>query len=122
MRPEERDVQDYLRDMLAETRIARELVEGIGFDEFTADLRTHRAVIRTLEVIGEAAARVPPDIRARFSEVPWRDIAAARNRLIHGYDRVDMELVWDMVRVDLPVLQPALERILSELAADEGAT
>lgn len=72
------------------------------------DLDTHRqlelSLIRLLEVIGEAANRLSAEDRVRFPEVPWADIISLRNRLIHGYDAVDLDIVWQVVTGDLPTL------------------
>jgi uncharacterized protein with HEPN domain len=70
------------------------------------------ALTRLLEIIGEAATRVPEDIRAQYSELPWLQMIAARNRLIHGYDSVDFDILWAIIKNDLPVLIAQLEKIL----------
>jgi uncharacterized protein with HEPN domain len=79
------------------------------------------ALVRLLEVFGEAATRVPADVRGDYPEVPWRDVVGMRNRLIHAYDRVDLDLVWDVVTVELSGVIEALRVALqAELGrADE---
>ena len=70
------------------------------------------ALVRLMEVIGEAAGRVPEDIRSQHSQVPWRDITDLRNRLIHGYDSVDFDRLWTIIQDDLPPLIEQLEMIV----------
>ena len=94
---------------------AREAVQ-ITRDKTRADLDNDRllnlALTRLIEIIGEAAGRVPEEIQAQHSELPWLQMRAARNRLIHGYDSVDFDILWAIVHKDLPELIPQLERIL----------
>ena len=77
--------------------------------------------MRRLEIIGEAVKGVPDPVRAKHAAVPWREIAGARDILIHEYFRVDLELAWDMVRKDLPLVEAEVRSILRELRRDEGA-
>ena len=72
------------------------------------------ALVRLVEVVGEAAARVPEDFRCRYPEVPWRQTVALRNRLIHGYDVIDFDILWTIVNQDLPELIKALAAIVKE--------
>ena len=75
------------------------------------------ALVRLLEVIGEAASAVTEDIRKRAPQIPWKETAWTRNRLVHGYFDVDLDIVWEIVTADLPPLITALERLVSQ----EGA-
>lgn len=94
--------------------------EAIGFvaDRAREDLATDRmlclALVRAIEVVGEAATRVPADFRTRHPQVPWTGITGFRNRMIHGYDQVDLNLVWAVAKDDLPPLVTELESILVE--------
>ena len=82
-----------------------------GRDTFMVDRRTQSAVIRQLEIIGEAAKRLSAELTAREAVVPWRQIAGTRDRLIHAYFKVDLEAVWAMVEQDLPTLRAQVQRI-----------
>jgi uncharacterized protein with HEPN domain len=65
-----------------------------------------------LEIIGEATKRLPDDLRQRYPDVPWKGMAGMRDRIIHGYDNVDLEIVWDVVKRDIPQIKSKIERIL----------
>ena len=90
-------------------------VEGMGFDAFIADDKTASAVVQKLEIIGEAAKNVPEEIRQKYPQVPWRQMAGMRDRIIHAYFAVDYAVVWDTLKVDIPSLQPIIERILKDM-------
>jgi uncharacterized protein with HEPN domain len=88
-------------------------------EEFIADERTTYATVRALEIIGEATKRLPLEVRALDPEIPWSDMARMRDRLIHLYDRVDPEIVWDVVLRDLTLLLPRIEDLQRLLEARE---
>ena len=114
MRPK-RVYEDYLRDILDATQKAKRFVEGISFDAFAANDEKVFAVIRALEIIGEAAKKVPKSVQKRCPEVPWPEVAGMRDKLIHGYFGVNLRRVWQTVVEDLPVLQAGVQRILADL-------
>ena len=84
-----------------------------GREGFMADRKTQSAVVRQLEIIGEAVKNLSAALTARENAVPWRQIAGARDRLIHGYFKVDLDAVWAMVEQDLPTLRENVQRIQS---------
>jgi uncharacterized protein with HEPN domain len=107
----ERDEALYLVDMRdAVERILR--YTSAGRDAFFADPMIQDAVIRNLEVLGEAVRRVSADTRSAHPEIPWRQIAGTRDRVIHGYFTVDLEIVWEIVEAELPALRPRLAALL----------
>ena len=81
-------------------------------DAFIDDARTYHAVARNLELIGEAATHVPPAVRAAYPEIEWRRIVGTRNRLAHGYLYIDNNVLWDIIRTDIPRLLPQLRQLL----------
>lgn len=105
---------DYLQDMLDNARRAAQFVEGMSYAEFTKDDKTVYAVIRAVEVVGEAAVSVPEDVRLKYPEIPWRDVKGMRNKLVHQYFGINIEVVWQTVQEDLPMLIPLLENILKQ--------
>jgi uncharacterized protein with HEPN domain len=91
-----------------------------GPDGFFADAKTQDAVIRNIEIIGQAVKGLSDDTRSLDPVVPWRQIAGMRDKLIHEYFGVDLALVWDVVERELPVLRPRLEEISRRLADEAG--
>jgi uncharacterized protein with HEPN domain len=86
---------------------------GMTAESFAVDDKTIDAVVRNLEIIGEAARHVPSDIAARYSAIPWGKMRGMRNFLIHDYPGADHDIVWDTVRRDLPPLAPLLRALLA---------
>lgn len=81
---------------------------------FLDDTLLQDAVIRNIEIIGEAASRLSPEFAARHAGIPWRDIVGMRHRLIHGYLKVNLDTVWEVIERDLPALAPRLDALLRE--------
>ncbi|HEY7220389.1 MAG TPA: HepT-like ribonuclease domain-containing protein [Candidatus Binatia bacterium] len=90
------------------------MAQGKTRQDLDRDRKLNLSLVRLLEIVGEAASRVPKQERDRYSDIPWSEIVGLRNRLIHGYDEVDFDILWQIVTQDLPPLVTALERILSE--------
>jgi uncharacterized protein with HEPN domain len=87
---------------------------GISFEQFVSDPKTFDAVVRNLIIIGEAARQIPPEIETAFPDLPWFEMRALRNFLTHEYDRVEVNIIWDTIRNDLPPLVPLLEKVLQD--------
>lgn len=109
-----REYEDYLRDMLENAEKARSFVKGIDYASFCKDDKALYAAIRALEIIGEAARQVPDDARDANPEIQWREIAGMRNKLTHEYFGINTEVVWKTVHEDLPVIIPALRKMLKK--------
>ena len=73
-----------------------------------------RGEFDALEIIGEAAKRIPEQVRQRYPDIPWKGMAGMRDRIIHGYDNVDLQIVWDVVKRDIPQLKPKIELLLQD--------
>ena len=112
----------YLHHILDAIVQIEEYVVGLTKDTFVGSAITRDAVIRQLEIIGEAGKRVSPDLRAKHAEVPWPTIAGMRNKLIHDYFGVDLEKVWVTTQKDLLPLKGRIQAILAEigLAGDKS--
>lgn len=106
-----REWRFYIDDMIRFARKVLANVEGLDQAVFVESELTYDATLRNLELLGEAAAHVPEDVRAAHPEVPWRLIVATRNRLIHGYLGIDDDTVWSIIRDDVPAILPMLEAI-----------
>jgi len=115
-----RSIDILLGEILEAIDLLRTCTEGLEFDQFAENVEKQDAVIRRLEIIGEAVKGVPDHIRTAHPAVPWRDIAGARDILAHEYFRVDLGMAWDMVKKDLPLLESEVRSIRQELARDEG--
>jgi len=99
----------YLLDILKAARLVQEFVVGTDKAAFDNDLKTQHAVIRQLEIIGEATRRLSPAFRTSHPEIPWQLMAGMRSVLIHDYDQVDMDDVWNTVANDIPALIAQIE-------------
>ena len=105
-----REFGDFLDDMLDHAQKARAFVGEMNWEEFQADLRTQFATARAIEIIGEAARRVPDEVQVRFPAIPWRQIVGMRNVLAHNYDGADPRIIFDTVALFLP-------RLIAQLVA-----
>lgn len=110
-----RDVRLFLADMLDALEKIERYTAGLSHEEFWENDLVADAVVRNLEVIGEAARHVPVEARERFPEVQWRQIVGFRNVVIHEYFAVDLDIVWTVVKHHLPQLRAALKKIFAEL-------
>ena len=111
-----RDPAACLADMLDYARDAQSFVEGMDFYAFAADRKTQYAVLRALEVIGEAAKRVPDDVQQRFPDIPWRQIIGMRNIIAHDYLGIRLSRVHATAVDFLPVLVARLPTMIDEIA------
>src|SRR5688572_15332807 len=102
----------YLVDILESMKIALDYVSGKTWDDFYEDLQCQDAVLRRIEIIGEAARHISPQTRRKHSQIPWREMTSLRNLVIHQYDVVDINQVWNTVQSRLPSLVEELSKIL----------
>ena len=106
---------DLLEDILICMDKIHKYIDGITYDGFENDSKTQDAIIRNIEVIGEAAKQLSDDIRQKYHNVPWKEIAGTRDRLIHGYFGVNIDIIWEIVTIDIPKLKTEIEEIKNEL-------
>ena len=107
-----REYEDYLRDMLENAEKILFFVRGLDYEGFYRDEKAVYAVIRAYEIIGEAARQIPENVRKKNPEVPWRDMAAMRNKLTHEYFGVNTEVIWRSIQEDLPPIIPVLRKLM----------
>lgn len=103
-----------LRHMLDHALEAVAMTEGKTRADLNEDRQLNLALVRLLEIIGEAATRIPKEDQARYADIPWPEVISLRNRLIHGYDTVDFDILWQIVNQDLPRLIESLKKVLGE--------
>jgi uncharacterized protein with HEPN domain len=102
---------ESIADIIHASRTIATFLHGITKDQFFTDLRTQSAVLHQLLIVGEAVKRLTPSFRATHGDIPWQRIAGTRDHLIHGYDSVDIDLIWLAVSEKLPLLLTRLETL-----------
>jgi uncharacterized protein with HEPN domain len=112
-----KDYSDYLDDIVEYASKAESFLEGISLEEFKLNDEKSLAVIRALEVIGEAARNIPKPIRKKYPKVPWEEMTGMRDKLIHDYFGVNLEVVWRTVKEDLPSMNSAVREMIRNLKA-----
>ncbi len=95
--------------------LAEGFVKGMNYEQFVSDAKTNHAVIRCIEIMGEAAKHVPEDFREKYHEIPWKDIAGMRDKIIHLYFKVSLEKVWLVLKEDIPDLKPRIQKMLGDM-------
>ncbi len=101
-----------MRHMLDHAKEAVDLLVGKEKADLSSNRVLELALVRLVEIVGEAAARMPVEEQSRYPSIPWKEIVGMRNRLVHGYDVIDLDVLWDTVQIDLPQLIAELEHIL----------
>ncbi len=114
----ERNPWLYVEDMRQFCLKVQAYTEGKDQAGFIQDGLTYDATLRNLELIGEAARHIPPDIQQSASDIPWRTLIAIRNRIIHGYLGLDNDILWDIITTEIPLLTEQLEQLLRHKPAE----
>lgn len=115
-----RDWLFRINDILGAISAVETYVEGMSYEDFIADRKTVDAVIRNLIIIGEAACHLPEEIPLNHPEIPWNEMRAMRNFVVHEYFGISDKILWDTIQTDLPPLVPALRRL--EVVYGRGET
>lgn len=107
-----RDIALYLSDILSSIKKIEEYTKGMSYAKFSKDDKTLDAVVRNLEIIGEATNQMPDTFKEKHTDVPWRKIISMRNKVIHEYSGVDVEILWQTLKEDLPELKTLVKRLV----------
>ena len=107
-----RDYKIYLEDILTAIDKIQSYTQNISFEKFSEDEKTLDAVVRNLEILGEAIKNVPEEIRKKYPDIEWKKISGLRDILIHEYFGVDKDIIWDVIQHKLPLLQKQIKMIL----------
>ena len=113
-----RDYSLYIKDILDCIERIEEFIGDMNFDQFLQDDKTSSAVVRKLEIIGEATKNIPKSITQKYDEVPWKEMARMRDKIIHFYFGVDYEIVWNVIKERLPEIKPTILQILEDMRND----
>ncbi len=105
---------DYVEDIIKAMDDASKFVKDLNYDSFVKDRKTVYAVIRALEIIGEATKNIPSGVKNQYPEIPWKDMAGMRDKVIHAYFGVDLKRIWSTVSSDIPSLKACFEKMLRE--------
>jgi uncharacterized protein with HEPN domain len=109
-----RDYRDYLQDILDAVKDIKSFVDDMSFEQFRKDRKTLNAVVRSIEIIGEASKNIPDTLKAKHKELPWKQMTGMRNKLIHAYFGVDLETLWKAVNEDIPPLKQSIQKMLKD--------
>lgn len=111
----------YLDDMIGFAEAVLAYTDGFDQPGFVASRLNYDATLRNLELIGEAAGNIPEEVRAVAPEIPWRQVVATRNRLIHGYLGIDNDTLWSIIQDDVPILLRSLQQLKARVFTDSGS-
>ena len=107
----DRDLRDYINDLIEACEDILSFTMGMSYSDFAQDKRTVNAVIRSLEVIGEATKNLPVSFRNNYPDIPWKQMAGMRDKLIHEYFGVDKQMVWQVVEKHIPNTLPLVKKM-----------
>lgn len=110
----QRSIEDYLYDILESIDDIKSFTNKLTFSAFEKDRKTTKAVIRCLEVIGEAVKKLPIELKDKYKDVPWKEIAGMRDKLIHEYFGIDLEILWTSAKEDLEPLRATIVQITAD--------
>jgi uncharacterized protein with HEPN domain len=112
---------DYLQDIVDYAEKAMRFMQDVSFDDFGDNEEKIFAVVKTLEIIGEAARHLPKSMRDKYAAVPWKQVTGMRDKMTHEYFSVDLEVVWRTVQEDLPPLRDTAKKMMEDLAQSDAA-
>lgn len=111
-------VLEYLRHIQEEAEYLQRKSQNLIFEDFAEDETLKRAFVRSIEIIGEAAKQVPENVRQIYQQIEWREISGMRDHLVHGYFAVDYEIVWNVVKREVPQLIQSIKQIITKISSE----
>ncbi len=105
----------FLKHIIDSIEKIEDFTDNKTREDFLEDIQLQDATIRRIEIIGEASKNIPEEFKTRYQDVPWSEMARTRDKLIHGYFGVDLELTWSIVQYDLPLVKQKIGQILEEI-------
>lgn len=109
-----RDYRDYLQDILDAVNDIESFVGNMSYEDFKKDKKTLNAVVRSIEIIGEASKNIPGALKAKHKELPWKRMIGMRDKLVHAYFGVDVEILWKAIKEDIPPLRKSIQKMLKD--------
>lgn len=106
--------KEYVLDILTACENILNYKEGYDFERFIRDRKTQDAIIRNIEIIGEAVKNISENIKEKYQEVEWKEIAKTRDKLIHSYFGIDLDILWDIINMDIPRLKNKIKEIIQK--------
>ncbi len=115
---QERDFTQFLQDILDAIDDVEGFIKEMEFNEFSGDKKTIYAVMKALEIIGEAKKNLPDTLKNEYPDIPWKFMAGIRDKVVHVYFVVDIPIIWSTAKKDLPSLKSSIEEILEEIESN----
>lgn len=114
-----REFRLYLDDILESIILIEEFTADTDFEQFFADEKTKNAVVKRIEIIGEATKNIPKHIRDKYRDLPWKQMARMRDKLSHEYFGIRYDIVWKVIKKRLPEIKPHIKKILKDMEAEQ---
>jgi uncharacterized protein with HEPN domain len=109
-----RDYRIYLKDIFDSIIRIENYVLDLNYEDFEDDRKTVDAIVRNIEIIGEATKNIPDSVRKNYPDIPWKEMARMRDKMIHGYFEISHSILWETIKHDLPFIKPKIMQILEE--------
>ena len=109
-----RDYSDYLQDISDAVNDIENFIDEMTYEQFVRDRKTLNAVVRSVEIIGEASKNIPLAVKEKYKSLPWKQMAGMRDKLIHAYFGVDKEILWKAITEEIPLLKKAIAKVIEE--------